>query len=55
MAQNLITAQQIFHPGFGHGARGEHQYHVDINFYKPVDITVSSCVVICYVTSSLLV
>jgi len=43
-----LTSNRLVFQGFGHGARGEHQYHVDINFYKPVDITVSSCVVKCY-------
>ncbi|XP_078375292.1 very-long-chain (3R)-3-hydroxyacyl-CoA dehydratase-like [Oculina patagonica] len=37
-----LTSSRLVFQGFGHGARGEHQYHVDINFYKPVDITASS-------------
>lgn len=37
-----LTSNRLVFQGFGHGARGEHQYHVDINFYKPVDITASS-------------
>jgi len=37
-----LTSTRLVFQGFGHGARGEQQYHVDINFYKPVDITRSS-------------
>lgn len=37
-----LTSTRLVFQGFGHGARGEQQYHVDINFYKPVDITASS-------------
>lgn len=37
-----LTSNRLVFQGFGHGARGEHQYHVDINFYRPVDITASS-------------
>ncbi|XP_073244120.1 very-long-chain (3R)-3-hydroxyacyl-CoA dehydratase-like isoform X2 [Porites lutea] len=37
-----LTSTRLVFQGFGHGARGEQQYHVDINFYKPVDITASN-------------
>lgn len=37
-----LTSTRLVFQGFGHGARGEQHYHVDINFYKPVDITASS-------------
>ncbi|CAH3033266.1 unnamed protein product [Pocillopora meandrina] len=37
-----LTGSRLVFQGFGHGARGEQQYHVDIDFYKPVDITASS-------------
>lgn len=37
-----LTSTRLVFQGFGHGARGEQHYHVDINFYKPVDIKESS-------------
>lgn len=37
-----LTSTRLVFQGFGRGARGEQQYHVDINFYKPVDITASN-------------
>lgn len=37
-----LTSTRLVFQGFGHGARGEQQYHVDINFYKPVDVSVST-------------
>ena len=37
-----LTSTRLVFQGFGHGARGEQNYHVDINFYKPVDIKASS-------------
>ena len=37
-----LTSTRLVFQGFGHGARGQQQYHVDIKFYKPVDITASS-------------
>lgn len=40
-AVELTSARLVFQ-GFGHGARGEQHYHVDINFYKSVDVKASS-------------
>lgn len=37
-----LTSTRLVFQGFGHGARGEQQYHVDINFYKPVDVSAST-------------
>lgn len=37
-----LTSKRLVFQGFGRGARGEQHYHVDINFYRPVDITASS-------------
>ena len=37
-----LTSTRLVFQGFGHGARGEQQYHVDINFYKPVDVSGST-------------
>ena len=37
-----LTSTRLVFQGFGRGARGEQQYHVDLNFYRPVDIKASS-------------
>lgn len=37
-----LTSKRLVFQGFGHGARGEQPYHVDFNFYRPVDIQASS-------------
>ncbi|CAH3017990.1 unnamed protein product [Porites evermanni] len=37
-----LTSTRLVFQGFGHGARGEQQYHVDINFYKPVNVSAST-------------